>query len=151
MLLHLDFCLHFERLVQRIEQKDNVHEFPASTFCTASGHWSLAEDVGGDVAWLLCPSENGSTDELCGGCALNDGRWAYPASWENLIIIKNLIQVCFLRFLLLRLSIAHVCRFSTPCCRRPILAPQYFQVQREAWTRDPSESGRASLACTGQQ
>lgn len=108
MLLHLDFCLHFERLVQRIEQKDDAHEFPASTFCTASGYWSLVEDVDGDVAWLLCPSDTGSTEELCGGCALNDGRWAYPASWENLIKIKNLIQVCLLHFLLLQLPMSYM-------------------------------------------
>jgi hypothetical protein len=91
-----DFCLQFPRLLGRIQRHEGVTEHGASAFRTACGQWSLAEDGDGDVAWLLQP-QPGSDDDaikaaLSCGAQLPDGRWAYPASWDNLLRMKNLVQ-----------------------------------------------------------
>eukprot|EP01048_Picozoa_sp_COSAG05_P009655 COSAG05_NODE_805_length_7205_cov_12.164650_3_plen_489_part_00 len=104
-----DFCLDFPRLLQRIKaaplipdpvgtggaQDGGVVEYTSSDFHTAAGAWTLAEDADGDAAWLLRPASGASEDSLgalaCGE-PLADGRRAYPASWDNLVAIKNLVQ-----------------------------------------------------------
>jgi hypothetical protein len=68
-----------------------------SAFTTAVGSWTLAEDADGDHAWLLQPSAAAASagdaaDALACGSALADGRVAFPASWDNLMTMKNLIQ-----------------------------------------------------------
>eukprot|EP01046_Picozoa_sp_COSAG06_P043356 COSAG06_NODE_5668_length_3331_cov_2.904084_3_plen_117_part_00 len=68
-----------------------------SAFTTAVGSWTLAEDADGDHAWLLQPSAaaaaaGDAADALACGSALADGRVAFPASWDNLMTMKNLIQ-----------------------------------------------------------
>ena len=54
----------------------------------------MAEDCDGDVAWLLQPASGASAtsmDALACGEPLDVGRWAYPASWDNLLTMKNLV------------------------------------------------------------
>jgi hypothetical protein len=68
-----------------------------SAFTTAVGSWTLAEDADGDHAWLLQPSAaaaaaGDAAGALACGSALADGRVAFPASWDNLMTMKNLIQ-----------------------------------------------------------
>lgn len=66
-------------------------EYTASAFSTASGAWTLVSDGDGDTGWLLRPS-GAETCELAGGEALDGGRYVYPASWDNLLTMKNLVQ-----------------------------------------------------------
>jgi len=100
-----DFCLDFPRLLGRLQaappakggpgasaEGEGAVEHLASAFTTEAGTWTLAEDASGDHAWLLQPSGSGGADVLAAGAALADGRLAFPASWDNLITLKNLIQ-----------------------------------------------------------
>ena len=63
-----------------------VRTLPQSRVETTHGPFELAIDRHGDHAWV------GTTAPLTEGVALTDGRWAYPASWDNLLVMKNLIQ-----------------------------------------------------------
>jgi hypothetical protein len=70
---------------------ERAREYTASAFSTASGAWTLVSDGDGDTGWLLRPS-GAETCELAGGEALDGGRYVYPASWDNLLTMKNLVQ-----------------------------------------------------------
>ncbi len=82
-----DFCLDWAALQSHIP--GDVTEYPLSHFETAQGKWILVENELGDCAWIL----DGKDDSgLEGGVTLSDGRHAYPATWSNLLILKNRIQ-----------------------------------------------------------
>jgi hypothetical protein len=87
-----DFCLDWNSFVQAVEQGGVVEEFPESAFVTEHGNWVLVENEQGDHAWCLS-SEQGSvqTDVLANGVELS-GTVFFPASFENLIGLKNLLQ-----------------------------------------------------------
>ena len=64
--------------------------FEASRFALASGQVVLTEDPAtGDHAWFV---DGGKDELLADGVHLGGQRWAYPASWQNLMTLKNLIQ-----------------------------------------------------------
>jgi hypothetical protein len=74
---------------------EQVVEHMLSSFSTAVGAWTLAEDADGDHAWLLQPNGSSGSDAataLAHGDALADGRFVFPASWDNLLAMKNLVQ-----------------------------------------------------------
>jgi hypothetical protein len=88
-----DFCLDWPALRAKLNDA-SVNERPNSRFETAAGHWTLLEDdTTGDCAWKLDPHERHvAADALDAGVALADGRFAFPATWDNLLRLKNAVQ-----------------------------------------------------------
>ena len=84
-----DFCLDWETLLSDA-RAGRVTEHPKSRFTTAAGEWTLLENAQGDHAWKLHASSN--TSALAGGAALADSTSVFPATWANLLRLKNLIQ-----------------------------------------------------------
>ena len=92
-----DFCLDFARLAQRLAGSDAITHYPKSRFSVAAGTFTLAEDADGDCAWLLQSSRDDALTTLSDGVALPPsaaayGAHAFPATWQNLLRLKNLIQ-----------------------------------------------------------
>ena len=71
----------------------SVKERPNTRFETAAGQWVLLEDEATcDCAWKLKPRETSGRSELDEGVALGDGSIAFPATWENLLRLKNAVH-----------------------------------------------------------
>ncbi len=82
-----DFCLDWP--VLRAQLPGAVKRHPRSRFKTAQGSWELVENDQGDCAWIL----SGTGDSgLSGGVDLGPGQKAFPATWQNLLVLKNRIQ-----------------------------------------------------------
>ena len=90
-----DFCLDWETLAAALRTGGaGTKKWTKSGFETAAGAWQLVEDIAtGDCAWRLEPRAgvSGAT-LLVDGVALDGGAWAFPATFENLLGLKNLIQ-----------------------------------------------------------
>ena len=89
-----DFCLDWPALADAIAAGSaSVHVWPKSVFTTAAGQWALVEDrATGDCAWKL--TTGGAQAEavsLQEGRDLAGARY-FPATWENLLQLKNLVQ-----------------------------------------------------------
>ena len=71
-----------------------MKERPNTRFETAAGRWVLLEDeTTCDCAWKLEPREPGTgSNALEDGVALADGAVAFPATWDNLLRLKNAVQ-----------------------------------------------------------
>jgi hypothetical protein len=82
-----DFCLDWHTLEGDI-LAGRTREYSKSRFTTAAGEWTLLENDRGDCAWRL----NAMISPLAGGVPLAHGAMAFPATWENLLTLKNLIQ-----------------------------------------------------------
>jgi tagaturonate epimerase len=90
-----DFCLDWDQLAAKARgyEAANLKHYATSTFQTAEGSWTLFEDVStGDCGWLLKKKQGASVKTLQQGVALSSGDEIYPASFVNLIALKNLIQ-----------------------------------------------------------
>jgi len=89
-----DFCLDWPALSAQLRTGAGVHVWAKSHFQTAAGGWVLVENLlNGDCAWWLEPRQPGTGGELLeDGVVLPDGRVAFPASWTNLLRLKNLVQ-----------------------------------------------------------
>ena len=89
-----DFCLDWPSLRAKLAAGLSLHSYPKSHFKTAAGTWLLLEDEpSGDCAWQLEPHAAGtSADALAEGHSLGGVRIVFPATWENLLRLKNLIQ-----------------------------------------------------------
>ena len=87
-----DFCLDWPSMLSRLRVGEtSVEAWPRSVFRTAAGQWTLLEDrATGDCAWQLEPNGGGGAD-LLDGAPLGSNT-VYPASWENLLRLKNLVQ-----------------------------------------------------------
>ena len=85
-----DFCLDWPGV--RMALPGQVHVYEKSAFQTAHGTWRLAEHANGDCAWMLTPAAPDTIPHLEDGIKLGNGHWAWPASWSNLLRLKNLIQ-----------------------------------------------------------
>jgi hypothetical protein len=86
-----DFCLDWSGLQSEIE-RDGVTEFENSRIDTQAGAVSLVCGAMGDHAWKLQPDEPfDGNDPMEHGVELRGSRY-YPASFENLIHLKNLVQ-----------------------------------------------------------
>ena len=81
-----DFCLDWPAL-QADLTAGKATEYRKSRFATAAGEWTLWENALGDCAWKL----HANVTPLAGGVAVH-GATFFPASWENLLKLKNLIQ-----------------------------------------------------------
>jgi hypothetical protein len=89
-----DFCLDWPGLRARLNDSA-VKERPHTRFDTAAGQWVLVEDeTTCDCAWKLEPHAPGAgIGTLDDGVAVPDGAGIYfPATWENLLRLKNLVQ-----------------------------------------------------------
>ncbi len=82
-----DFCLDWHQLEADI-LAGRVHEHAKSRFATHDGEWTLLENDQGDCAWKLASSAS----PLAGGVPLAHRAMAFPATWENLLTLKNLVQ-----------------------------------------------------------
>jgi hypothetical protein len=90
-----DFCLDWPGLSKqaRTEKQEGLTFYEKSRFETAQGKWTLFEDAAGDCGWLLEASGPKDVSEvLADGLALENGRAIFPATFSNLIRLKNLIQ-----------------------------------------------------------
>jgi hypothetical protein len=83
-----DFCLDWQALSDQLRAGKLLKVFSKSRFETAAGAWTLLEGANGDCAWRL----QGKTDALHEGVDLSDGTQAFPATFENLLRLKNLVQ-----------------------------------------------------------
>jgi hypothetical protein len=83
-----DFCLDWQSLSDQLRAGKLLKVYPKSRFETAAGAWTLLEGANGDCAWRL----QGRTDALHDGIELSDGTQAFPATFENLLRLKNLVQ-----------------------------------------------------------
>lgn len=81
-----DFCLDWTALQADI-RAGGVREYPKSRFATAAGEFTLLENAKGDCAWKL----HTSAQPLADGVGLG-GATVFPATWKNLLRLKNLIQ-----------------------------------------------------------
>ena len=90
-----DFCLDWKGLAARLQAGGTgTKKWVKSGFATKAGNWHLVEDMAtGDCAWLLEPraGTKGSAT-LAEGVTLEGGTRVFPATFENLIRLKNLIQ-----------------------------------------------------------
>lgn len=82
-----DFCLDWSALEADI-LAGRMTEHTKSRFATAAGEWTLLENITGDCAWKLYASAS----PLAHGVPLTGGAMAFPATWENLLKLKNLVQ-----------------------------------------------------------
>ena len=83
-----DFCLDWPALRDELRAGTLLKVYPKSRFETKAGAWTLIENTQGDCAWRL----QGHTDALHDGVELSDGTTAFPATFENLLRLKNLVQ-----------------------------------------------------------
>src|SRR3954471_10579342 len=81
-----DFCLDWPAL-QTDVKAGKVTEFKKSRFGTKAGEFTLIENAQGDCAWKL----HGSGAPLADGVA-HAGATYFPATWANLLKVKNLTQ-----------------------------------------------------------
>lgn len=89
-----DFCLDWDVLRGRLRNGDAMTEWPNSRFETAHGAWIVIEDERtGDCAWCLRARDASRAAEVL-ACGVNIGESvaAFPASWDNLRRLKNLVQ-----------------------------------------------------------
>jgi len=89
-----DFCLAWPALAPKLRAEVALQRWAKSGFRTAAGDWTLVEDDGtGDCAWLLEGSGAENPTKILGdGIALGGRLAAFPATWENLLRLKNLVQ-----------------------------------------------------------
>ncbi len=89
-----DFCLDWPALAAKLRAGAPVQRWVKSGFETAAGAWTLVEDADtGDCAWSLEGRVGGGAAGLpADGVALGGARTAFPATWENLLRLKNLVQ-----------------------------------------------------------
>lgn len=88
-----DFCLDWEGLKKKLLSNGSVKVWPKSRFETAIGAWTLWEDENGDCNWKLeTKSGAAALGILESGVALSDGSVVFPATFKNLLKLKNLIQ-----------------------------------------------------------
>ena len=89
-----DCCLDWPALAAKLRAGVGLQRWVKSRFATAAGTWMLLEDEEtGDCAWQLEAQTAGrGAGVLADGVALGAAAAAYPATWENLLRLKNLVQ-----------------------------------------------------------
>ena len=90
-----DFCLDWPALRSQLEAGAPNKSWPtlttyeASRFAIVQGQVTLMEDPAtGDCCWFVM---GGDVKDLSDGVHLGGQRWAYPASWANLLALKDLV------------------------------------------------------------
>ncbi len=83
-----DFCLDWPALKAELLAGKALKAYPKSRFETKAGAFTLLEHENGDCAWRL----EGETEALADGVMLGRGAMAFPATFANLLKLKNLVQ-----------------------------------------------------------
>lgn len=88
-----DFCLDWPALQEKLKNGSGLHIWELSQFRTAAGEWHLLEEAStGDCVWCLRPDEAVEAGEILQhGFGAPDGIHYFPASFANLLRLKNLI------------------------------------------------------------
>jgi tagaturonate epimerase len=86
-----DFCLDWPALSAKLQAGGSgLKTYEKSRFATKAGEWMLLEDSAtGDCAWRLAAK---AASVLESGVGLPDGTMVFPATFANLLKLKNLIQ-----------------------------------------------------------
>lgn len=84
-----DFCLDWPTLSEKILRQTGLTEHPASRFPVTGGTVRLVSDDTGDSAWIF---KGTATPDLADGIALPQGGAAFPATYANILRLKNLAQ-----------------------------------------------------------
>jgi hypothetical protein len=88
-----DFCLDWASLREKLSRGADVKVWQKSRFETAAGQWTLVEDTNGDCAWRLQPRAGvDGAKVLADGVVTPGGGFAFPATFSNLLQLKNLVQ-----------------------------------------------------------
>src|SRR6186713_940957 len=90
-----DFCLDWKALAAKVRAGDALTRYEKSRFPTTAGEFLLLEDPAtGDCAWRLETTGNASAAAtlLSDGVAVGDHTVIFPATFANLLRIKNLVQ-----------------------------------------------------------
>jgi hypothetical protein len=89
-----DYCLDWPSLKRRVSVGQPGLAFHAkSRFDTDAGEFTLAEDpVTGDCVWRLRKKPGMDGTVLDDGVVTGPGESFFPATWENLLRLKNLVQ-----------------------------------------------------------
>src|ERR1035437_5952273 len=82
-----DFCLDWPAL-QADLRAGRGRPYEKSRFRTVAGEWTLLEGPRRDCAWQL----HASAQPLDQGTSLDARTMIFPATWANLLKLKNLIQ-----------------------------------------------------------
>ena len=87
-----DFCLDWPALSAELTASAALRHYDDSAFETRFGRVTLVENQRGDHAWLFAPNAAAKDVDraLASGVKLADGRVAFPATWQNLLTLKNL-------------------------------------------------------------
>jgi tagaturonate epimerase len=87
-----DFCLDWPGFSKKLARGgEGTRRHAKSGFQTAAGSWELIEDAAtGDCAWRLDAAERAAGSVLSGGVSAG-GAAFFPATWDNLIRVKNLV------------------------------------------------------------
>jgi hypothetical protein len=88
-----DFCLDWSALRDQLVAGAELRQHPQSAFDTRVGRFALVENERGEHAWLLQAhaSAEGAESALALGVKIAQARFAFPASWQNLLALKNLV------------------------------------------------------------
>jgi hypothetical protein len=87
-----DFCLDWPALAARLPSGEGITRHPKSRAAIAAGTVELVSDSRGDHAWILESGREDAPALLEGGMVLDGQRTAFPATWRNLLRLKNLLQ-----------------------------------------------------------
>ncbi len=91
-----DFCLDWPSLQLKFADRSaaGLKFHDKSGFATTAGTWTLVEDLAtGDCAWRLEAAKIADPSQvLDDGVCTKPGRAIFPATWENLLLLKNLVQ-----------------------------------------------------------
>jgi hypothetical protein len=90
-----DFCLNWESLAKKLAagSANGVVRQGKSGFATAAGSWYLLEDTeSGDCAWEFRSRPSAPTPSTLAGAIVGRDAVYFPATWENLLALKNLVQ-----------------------------------------------------------
>jgi len=83
-----DFCLDWPGFLADLRADRPYTMYRRSRFTTAAGEWLLIENDQGDHAWQLSGRDPGLED----GAKLPGDRRVFPATFANLLKLKNLVQ-----------------------------------------------------------
>jgi tagaturonate epimerase len=88
-----DFCLDWPALSAKLKAGGEVVTHEKSRFATKAGEFVLLEDATtGDCAWQLGGGGNSASGVLEKDVFVGNGRTVFPATFANLLRLKNLIQ-----------------------------------------------------------
>ena len=87
-----DFCLDWPGFLAGQKSGGAIIVHGASRFTTAAGEWTLLENGQGDHAWQLKIKPGAALPDLDEGVVAEAGVHLFPATFANLLKLKNLAQ-----------------------------------------------------------